>query len=114
MEHVPDPYQAHGEIYRVLRAGGRHIFTVPYYASEYQDEKRAVIEGQGQIQWLKPPIYHEDPLRPEGALVYTIFGLEMLVRLAEIGFRTRMHHLYQPWRGILGANGLVFESVKIA
>jgi len=45
-------------------------------------------------------------------LVYTIFSLEMLVRLSEIGFATRMYHLWEPWSGIVGCNALVFDAVK--
>jgi hypothetical protein len=51
-------------------------------------------------------------LRPEGVLVFNIFAIEMIVKLAKIGFRTNMHHLYRPSNGILGTNGLVFEAVK--
>jgi len=35
---------------------------------------------------LLPPFYHEDPLRPEGVLVYTDFGLDLSAELGLIGF----------------------------
>jgi hypothetical protein len=111
LEHVPVPYQAHREIYRVLKPGGRHIFTVPFLQTEYFDDVRAVQDGE-KPRLLKPPIYHSDPLQPQGILVYTIFALEMLLKLREVGFRTHMYRLYEPTFGILGPNGLVFEAIK--
>ncbi|MEM2001671.1 MAG: methyltransferase domain-containing protein [Thermofilaceae archaeon] len=112
LEHVSNPYQAHREIWRVLRPGGRHIFTVPFHQTRYLDEVLAEPGEGGTPRVVKKALYHDDPLRPEGALVYTIFSLEMLIQLAHIGFRTLMYRLYQPLWGILGSNGLVFEAIK--
>ncbi len=111
-EHIPDPYKAHEEVYRVLKRGGRHIFTVPFYQTEFLDEDRTIIDDHGSTVFLKEPIYHGDPIRPEGALVYKIFSLEMLVKLRKIGFRTNLYHLYRPLYGILGANAIVLEAIK--
>jgi SAM-dependent methyltransferase len=112
LEHVSDPYIAQKEIYRVLKPGGRHIFTVPFYQTEIQDEKRAALDDNGQVVYYKEPIYHIDPLRQEGILVYNIFSIEMLVKLSKLGFRTNMHHLYRPINGIIGPNAIVFEAIK--
>lgn len=112
-EHIPDTYKAFKEVYRVLKPGGRHIFTVPFDALGFRDTIKAYIDNAGTIQYNGAPEYHRDPIRPEsGVLVYQIFSLEMLVKLNEIGFTTHMHHLYNPYLGILGSNALVFESVK--
>lgn len=110
-EHIPKPYSAHEEVFRVLKPGGRHIFTVPFHQTLFSDDIRAV-SAEGEPNFLKPPIYHFDPLRPEGVLVYTIFSIQMLSELENIGFRTHMYLLYHPTLGILGANGLVFEAIK--
>ena len=111
-EHVPDPYRAHAEVHRVLRPGGCHVFTVPFHQHAHLDDVRARLQADGEPEFLAEAIYHDDPVRPEGVLVFTIFGLEMLVRLAELGFSTGMYCLWSPWHGIVGANGLVFAAVK--
>lgn len=113
LEHVPRPYDAHREIWRVLKPNGRHIFTVPFYQTEFLDETRAVHDENGALNFIKAPQYHGDPLRPDEALVYTIFYLQMLVEMRKIGFRTNLYHLYKPWYGILGSNAIVFEAIKI-
>lgn len=110
-EHISDPYMAHKEIFRVLKKGGRHIFTVPFNQTEFLDDNRAYNSTKG-IVYTKPTIYHEDPIRNEGVLVYNIFAIEMLTKLAKIGFRTNFYYLYKPFSGILGSNGIVFEAVK--
>lgn len=112
MEHIPDPYQAFREIHRILAPGGVHFFTVPFYQTHYFDEKRAEIID-GQLVHHMEPMYHLDPLSPNGILVYNIFSIEMILNLSKIGYRTTMHKLYDLRYGILGNNGIVFESRKV-
>jgi len=112
-EHIPQPYTAHQEVHRVLRPGGRHIFTVPFYQTEFADETRAVLGEDGTPRVIRTPLYHDDPIRPNrGILVYTIFALEMLLKLDRIGFTTHLYRLRHPFLGLLGPNALVFEAVK--
>ena len=68
-EHIPEPYTAHQEVFRVLKPGGRHIFTVPFYQTEILDENRALIDKEGNTIHHKEPLFHIDPLRKEGILV---------------------------------------------
>ena len=111
-EHIPDPYKAFAEVYRILKPGGRHIFTVPFYSDRYRDEVRAVLSEDGTVNNLLPPIYHGDPIRSEGILVYVIFSMEMLCKLSDMGYQVRMYDVRNPLKGILGSNALVFESIK--
>jgi len=112
LEHMPRPYRAHSEIYRVLKPGGRHIFTVPYGEAMIRDQMRASLVDGKVVHHLEA-LYHGDPVRPgEGILVWTIFGLEMLVRLNEIGFETELWRLHEPGAGIIGPGADVFVARK--
>ena len=113
-EHVSDPYKAFQEVYRVLKKGGRHIFTVPFNPDQFLDDKRAKVDSDGQLVLLKPPIYHGDPLDLAGGiLVYNLFGIEMLVKLAEMNFQANLYQLHSRFYGIFGPQTLVFETIKV-
>jgi len=88
------------------------VFTIPFYQDRASGERRAYLNDLGENVHEKEPIYHIDPLRPEGALVYTIFSIDVLAKLEDLGFRTSLYKVYHPFRGILGQNGIVLESVK--
>lgn len=79
-EHVADPWRAFAEIRRVLRAGGRHIFSVPLVPGALTASRRGA-----------PPVYHADPLRRQGSVVHTDFGDDLPELLAPLGFRTIVH-----------------------
>lgn len=111
-EHIPNPYHAHQEVYRVLKPKGRHIFTVPFYQTQFLDEKRAYIDENNKTIHIESPIFHIDPLRKEGILVFNIFSIEMVTKLAKIGFQTNTYFLFDPFKGILGNNGIIFEAIK--
>lgn len=73
LEHVPDLTAAMQETERVLRRGGRHVFTVPVRRFTRQ---RARLLPDGTIEHLMPPEYHSDPLSPERILAYWDVGTE--------------------------------------
>ena len=123
-EHFPEPYRGHCEIFRVLRPGGSHVFTVPYAPGSDADDVRATLIN-GRIHYHAEKLYHDNPVRlmdrllgwrtvgkMEGILVWRIFGREMLARLAEIGFEVRVHELAVPDEGIVGEGAIVFVASK--
>lgn len=113
LEHMPYPKKALNETFRILKPGGSHIFTVPFYGHRFTNEKRAGIDGEGRIKYLLPRIYHSDPIRPaEGTLVYNIFAPEILCDLEKIGFSVRWCRIYSPFHGVFGNNGVVIIAQK--
>lgn len=85
-EHVQEPYQALNEIHRILIPNGFHIFTVPFHEG-WPTIRRVIVDNQQHI-YCKPTVYHGDPLREAGSLVYTDFGDDMLKMLHSMGMPT--------------------------
>jgi GT2 family glycosyltransferase/glycosyltransferase involved in cell wall biosynthesis/SAM-dependent methyltransferase len=96
LEHVPDPRKAFSEIARVLKPGGSHVFTIPYSPLLGTSVTRA---------------YHGDPVRAEGALVFTDFGADLSAMLEDAGLRLIQHEV--PLLGGLSTDVvLVFEAIN--
>lgn len=74
LEHVPDPFRAFSEVNRVLKKSGLYIFTIPF---EAQDKSVTRVLPDGTA--LLPELFHIDPLRHAGALVYTQFSKKDLI-----------------------------------
>ncbi|NKC30246.1 methyltransferase domain-containing protein [Falsiroseomonas selenitidurans] len=90
LEHVPDPARAFAESFRVLRPGGSHLFTVPQDRDLRHSVTRARL-GPAGVEHLLPPAFHGDPLRAEGALVFTDFGLDLPEIVQAAGFEMLEH-----------------------
>jgi SAM-dependent methyltransferase len=94
LEHVPDFRAALHETRRVLRPGGRHVFTVPIVASRASTDTRALIDGDGDVVHVLPPLYHGRGAGlyryvPVGddLLTFTEFGRDLVDHMREAGFQ---------------------------
>ena len=76
-EHIMNPCDAFREIARVLKPGGVHVFTMPWYPSIKQSVQRAKLE-EGKIVYLKEPVYHANPISDKGSLVTYDWGLDFV------------------------------------
>jgi SAM-dependent methyltransferase len=94
-EHVSDPMRGFAEIHRVLKPGGRHIFTIPYYRQRAKTAARAARTDGGIVHYDRPE-YHGDPFNRDGALVYTDFGQDIADMLRAIGFEVDIAAIHDP------------------
>jgi SAM-dependent methyltransferase len=84
-EHVSEDAPGFAELHRVLRPGGRLIFSVPMSGREKTMERARLKSGK--IEHLLPPEYHGDRIRGrERVLAYRNYGLDILDRVRAAGF----------------------------
>jgi SAM-dependent methyltransferase len=83
-EHVRKPYVGFSEVYRVLRPGGAHIFSIPaQYPLASRTVPRVDVSTDEDVMLLEPR-YHRHHL------VYNDFGADITESLAAIGFATQI------------------------
>jgi len=111
-EHVADYKKAFAEAYRCLKMGGKLIFSIPIFKEKQNSVTRTVIED-GIIKKVLPAVYHGNPLSPEGSLVFTDFGWDVLTSLRDVGFKDAYALVYfSTSKGYFGDLPIIFEAKK--
>lgn len=112
-EHVPDAPLAEKEVVRILKKSGALIFTVPFEHDRETDNIYAQLSTDG-ITYLQEPIYHEDPVSPDGkCLVFRTFSLsDMEKRFKENGCTFYCEYFHSSYLGIIGNNAFTFTAKK--
>ena len=92
LAHMDDPWRGFEEIQSVLKPGGVHIFTVPLHEGR-KTRRRAARDTAGSLMHLLPPVFHKDPLNPQGALVFWDYGEDLpdLLRAKGISAHLAVH-----------------------
>lgn len=108
-EHVPDDRAGFRELHRVLRPGGRLLFTVPL-TDRTDTVERARRDGP-HVEHLLPPAYHGDRLNgPGSVLVYRDYGRDIVARVREAGFGEAF--LWTPPRAFHGHRRTVVVATR--
>lgn len=104
LEHIPDYTAAIQECARVLRPGGKMLFSVPFSYDSEDHIVRARIGEDGAIEHLMEPEYHGDPINTAGCLCFYHFGWRLLDEFRQAGFESVKALFY--WSDSLGYLGL--------
>jgi len=96
-EHIPDPTKAFAEIVRVLKTNGIGVITIPIDDKIAKTQKLAEIKDNKIIYYTEPS-YHSDPLRKEGALVYTNFAKDITEILKNNNYKAFLEKYYTKTR----------------
>ena len=94
MEHVRRPWDAFKEIFRILKPGGCHVFTVPVqHPMPSKTVERVDTSGEKDVILMEPRYHSAPSLNKSGSLrslVYTDFGKDLVDRLQDIGYEVEL------------------------
>ena len=76
-EHLFAPNRAIAEVARTLKPGGFHICTVPIVNKAKASVRRARRNRDGLVEHLLEPVYHANPIDPQGSLVTVDWGYDV-------------------------------------
>jgi SAM-dependent methyltransferase len=103
LEHVPDYQAALSEFARCLRPGGKLLLAAPFHFGKDATVTRASVKPDGSLDHHLPPVYHDDPNHPQGALCFHDFGWDLLECIREAGFNDVAAHIFTaPAYGYIG------------
>ncbi|GAA0423739.1 class I SAM-dependent methyltransferase [Cocleimonas flava] len=89
MEHVRQPWVAFADIYRVLKPGGYHVFSIPIdFPIKSKTTYRVDTSGDDDV-YIEEPYYHGNGVGGK-SLVYTDFGADIESHLIKIGYNVDM------------------------
>jgi len=109
-EHVYRPAKAFQEVYRILKPGGSHYFTIPFNFTG-QTVTRVEMDGTEEVHHL-PAHYHGDKIRGQ-VLVISDFGRDLMDDLSSIGFQTDVAFSRYTDRRYGIVDSFVFRSIKL-
>jgi hypothetical protein len=112
-EHIPNYRLAIKECFRVLKPGGKILFTIPFQMQSDENIVRAVINEKGNLEHILEPEYHGNPVDPSGCLCFYHFGWNILKEFKDSGFSSSSARVYwSKYYGYLGGNQIQFIAEK--
>ena len=113
LEHIPDYKAAIQECSRVLRPGGRMLFSVPFSFNSNEHIVRACLREDGSVEHLMEPEYHGVPVNVAGCLCFYHFGWHLLEEFKESEFDSVKSLFYWSDKfGYLGFDQALFIATK--